>query len=142
MLPPWPSPVRHSHPCLPPTYRRSMFEGRLELLRPSVRGTPSPTTHSEGLLLRVGTIPCAPTYNGGVVQAWSSIVSGFHNHTNAARRPQRAMQTVLLCKRLQLHIIICTEDVTAARRTLQRVQMYSRDTISSSSSRNPSTSAN
>ena len=35
-------------------------------VRPS--GTPSPTTHSEGLLLRVGTLPCAPTYNRGVVQ--------------------------------------------------------------------------
>ena len=29
---------------------------------------------------------------------YSSIVSDLHNHTNAARRPQRAMQTVL-CKR-------------------------------------------
>ena len=35
-------------------------------LRPFVRGTP--TTHSEGLLLRVGALPCAPTYNRGVVQ--------------------------------------------------------------------------
>ena len=31
---------------------------------------------------------------------WSSIVWGLHSHTNAARRPERAMQTVLLCKRL------------------------------------------
>ena len=30
---------------------------------------------------------------------WSSIVWGLHSHTNAARRPERAMQTVLLCKR-------------------------------------------
>ena len=29
----------------------------------------------------------------------SSIIWGLHSHTNAARRPQRAMQTVLLCKR-------------------------------------------
>ena len=29
---------------------------------------------------------------------WSSIVSDWHNHTNAAQRPQRAMQTVQ-CKR-------------------------------------------
>ena len=35
-------------------------------VRPS--GTPSPTTHVEGLLLRVSTLPCAPTYNRGVVQ--------------------------------------------------------------------------
>ena len=30
---------------------------------------------------------------------WSSIIWGLHSHTNAARKPQRAMQTVLLCKR-------------------------------------------
>ena len=30
---------------------------------------------------------------------WSSFVWGLHSHTNAARRPQRTMQTVLLCKR-------------------------------------------
>ena len=30
---------------------------------------------------------------------WSSIVVGLHIHTNAARRPRRPMQTVLLCKR-------------------------------------------
>ena len=48
---------------------KSVFEGGFELLRPSVRGTPSPTTHSEGLLLRVGALPCcAPTYNCGMVQ--------------------------------------------------------------------------
>ena len=29
---------------------------------------------------------------------WSSIVSDFHNHTNASRRSQRAMQ-IILCKR-------------------------------------------
>ena len=68
MLPPRPSPLRHSHPCMSPTYTRSMFEGRFELSRPSVRGTPSPTTCSEGLLLRVGTLTCAPAYNRGVVQ--------------------------------------------------------------------------
>ena len=66
MLPPWPSPLRHSHPCLSPTYTRSVFEGGFEFLRPSVRGTP--TTHSEGLLLRVGALPCASTYHRGVVQ--------------------------------------------------------------------------
>ena len=38
----------------------------LKFLRPFVRGTP--TTCSEGLLLRVGALPCAPTYNRGVVQ--------------------------------------------------------------------------
>ena len=52
--------------ALSPTYTRSVFEGGFEFLRPSVRGTP--TTHSEGLLLRVGALPCAPTYNCGMVQ--------------------------------------------------------------------------
>ena len=32
-------------------------------------------------------------------RTWSSIVWGMHSHTNAARRPQRATQTVLPCKR-------------------------------------------
>ena len=85
MLPPWPLPLRHSHSCL---YTRSVFERKriatqpvvihactrglffefflFEFLRPFVQGTP--TTHSEGLLLRVGALPCAPTYNRGVVQ--------------------------------------------------------------------------
>ena len=86
MLPPWPLPLRHSHSCL---YTRSVFERKKMnsdtavvihactrglsffyfiylFLRPFVRGTP--TTHSEGLLLRVGALPCAPTYNRGVVQ--------------------------------------------------------------------------
>ena len=79
MLPPWSLPLRHSHSCL---YTRSVFERKkmtsmpvhedcllrnfFEFLRPFVRSTP--TTHSEGLLLRVGALPCAPTYNRGVVQ--------------------------------------------------------------------------
>ena len=69
MLPPRPSPLRYSHLCLSPTYTRySVFEGGFELLRPSVWGTPSPTTHSEQPLLWVSAIPCALTYNRGVVQ--------------------------------------------------------------------------
>ena len=45
------------------------LEGRFELWRPSVRGMPSFITHREGLLLRVGSLPCVPTYNHrGVVQ--------------------------------------------------------------------------
>ena len=66
MLPPRPSPLQHSLSCMSPTYTRSVFGGGFEVLRPSVRGTP--TTHSEGLLLRVGVLPCASTYNRGVVQ--------------------------------------------------------------------------
>ena len=42
---------------------------------------------------------------------------------------------------LQHHLIIGTEDVTAAGRTFQRLRICSRDTIASSSSSNPGTSA-
>ena len=42
------------------------FEHLKKNLRPFVRS--APTTHSAGLLLRVGALPCAPTYNRGVVQ--------------------------------------------------------------------------
>ena len=85
MLPPWPLQLRHSHSCL---YTRSVLERKqlncdtvdihactrglffyfilFLFLRPFVRGTP--TTHSEGLLLRVGALPCAPTYNRRAVQ--------------------------------------------------------------------------
>ena len=62
----------------------------------------SPATRREGLL-HVGSLPSLCTY----LQPWRSTarglrsfrtyVSDLHNHTNASRRPQRAMQTVL-CK--------------------------------------------
>ena len=67
MQPLRPSPLQRSHPFLSSTYMRSVFEDRCELLGPSVRGTPSSTTHREGLLLRVGSLAWAPTYNRGVV---------------------------------------------------------------------------
>ena len=142
MLQPRPSALRHSHPYLSPTYTRSVFEGGFELLRPSVRSTPSPTTHSEGLMLRVGALPCAPTYNRGVVQHVA-----FNRGVCPATRMQLEGRHVP-CKQyycasgLQQHLIICTEDVTAPRRTLQRLQISSRDTTVSSSSSNPRTNAN
>ena len=49
-----------------PVHEYCLLRIFFECLRPFVRGTP--TTHSEGLLLRVGALPCAPTYNRGVVQ--------------------------------------------------------------------------
>ena len=49
-----------------PVHEDCLLRIFFEFLRPFVRGTP--TTHSEGLLLRVGALPCAPTYNRGVVQ--------------------------------------------------------------------------
>ena len=59
---------RDRHRCDTVIHCLPVFEGGFELSRPSVRGTPSPTTHSEGLMLRAGALPCAPTYNRGVVQ--------------------------------------------------------------------------
>ena len=56
------------HACLQPTRGLCLKADLNFCVRPSVRGTPSPTTHSERLFLRVGTLPCAPTYNRGVVQ--------------------------------------------------------------------------
>ena len=73
MLPPWPSPLRHSHPCLSPIYARSVFEGRFEFLRPSVGGTL--TTHSEVLLIRVGALPCAPTYYTRGLQSFGAYTA-------------------------------------------------------------------
>ena len=52
--------------CDDHTYEDCLLRKIFEFLRLFVRGTP--TTHSEGLLLRVGALPCAPTYNRGVVQ--------------------------------------------------------------------------
>ena len=46
----------------------------------------------------------------------------MHNHTNASRRLQRAMQTIL-CKR-PLTTYNLYENVTAVRRTLQRKATY------------------
>ena len=84
MLPPWPLRLRHSHSCL---YTRSVFERKKMncdtvvihactrglsffvclnfLIFASVRPGHAHDT-CEGLLLRV--LPCAPTYNRGVVQ--------------------------------------------------------------------------
>ena len=156
MLPPWPLRLRHSHSCL---YTRSVLERKkmncdtvvivpvhedclflflFEFLRPFVRGTP--TTHSEGLLLQEGALPCAPSYNRGVVQyvvfnrlglaqphECSSKAAIYHANSSATSS----------------NTVICTEDVTAARRTLQRLHtdIFSGHDLSSSSS-NPRTSAN
>ena len=49
-----------------PVHEDCLLRIFLKFLRPFVRGTP--TKHSDGLLLRVGALPCAPTYNRGVVQ--------------------------------------------------------------------------
>ena len=139
VLPPWPSPLRYSHTCLSPTYTRSVFEGGFEVLGPSARGTP--TTHSEGLLLRVGALLCAPTYNRGVIQHVVFNRLGLaqpHECTSKA-----AMQTVLLCKRpptaskkLYRGRNCCTTH------TAKATYRYFRGTTASSSSSNPRMSAN
>ena len=84
------------HASLQPTRGLSLKANLIFCVCP-FRGTP--TTHSEGLLLRVGVLPCAPTYNRGMVQHVVFNRLGLHSHTNAARRPQCSMQPVLLCKR-------------------------------------------
>ena len=127
---PWPSPLRHCHPCLSPTCTRSVFEGEFEFLRPSVRGTPK--THSEGLLLRVGAPPCVPTHNRGVVQhtvfnclglvqphECSSKAATCHANSTAVQAASNSIFSLSI-----YYLIICTEDVTAARRTLQRLHTY------------------
>ena len=63
---------------------------------------------------------------------WSLIVSDMHNHMlNASRRPQRSMQTVLYKRPLTTYNMY-TENATAVRCALQRLQMCSRATIASS----------
>ena len=59
------------------------------------------TPRRTDMLRVVGSLSCAAPYKQrGVAQhmTWSSIVSGLHNHTNAASRPQSTMQ-IALCKR-------------------------------------------
>ena len=120
------------HDCLQPT-RGLCLKVDLNFCVRSVRGTPSPTTHSEGLLLRVGALPCAPTYNPGVVQHVVFNRLGF-------AQTQECSSKAVTCH--VTHLIICTEDVTTARRTLQRLHIFSGDTTASSPSSNPKTSAN
>ena len=131
MLPPGPSPLRH--PCLSPTYTRSMFEGGFEVLRPSVRGAPSPTTHSERLLAaaRRRIILC------NYLQPWRGTARGLQSFGACTATRMQLEGRNVPCKQycasgLHQHLIICTEDVTAARRTLQRLHIFSRDTTTAS----------
>ena len=115
MLLPWPSPLRHSNPCQSPTYTKSVFEGEFEFLRLSVRGTPK--THSEGLLLRVGALPCAPTYNRGVVQhvVFNRLGPAQPHERSSKAATCLANSTAVEAASNSIYlIIICTEDATAA----------------------------
>ena len=133
MLPPWPLPLRHSHSCL---YTRSVFERKkmncdTVVIHACTRGLSFEDlfiyfcVRSSGACPRHIAKDCCCGWAHHLVHllttaawysTWSSIVWGLHSHTNAARTPQFTMQTAL-----QHHLIICTEDVTAARRTLQRL---------------------
>ena len=81
------------------------------------------------------------------LQPWRGTARGLQSFgARTATRMQFGGRNVP-CKQycasgLQQHLVICTEDVTAARRTLQRLQIFSGDTTASSSSSNPRTSAN
>ena len=133
MLPPWPLPLRHSHSC---RYTRSVFERKKMncdtlVIHACTRGLSFEffffnfCVRSSGARPRHRAKDCCCGWAHYLVHllttaawysTWSSIVWDLHSHTNAARRPQFTMQTAL-----QHHLIICTEDVTAARRTLQRL---------------------
>ena len=87
-----------------------------EFLRPFVRGTP--TTHSEGLLQQVGAIPCAPTYIRGMVQY---VVFNRLGLAQPHECSSKAAIYHVNSSATSSIIIICTEDLIAARRTLQRL---------------------
>ena len=94
------------------------------------------TTHRKGLL-RVGSLPCAPTYNRGVVQ--HAVFDRF-----GLAQPHEYSSRAATChaNNTEQAASLITENVTAVRCTLQKLQICSRDTIASSSSSNPTTSAN
>ena len=93
------------------------------------------TTHREGLLWG-GPLPClhtAPTYNHcDVVQHVIFDRFGLAQpHECSSKTTTCHANSTVCASGLQQHLI-CTEDVTTVRRTLQREQMCSRDTIASS----------
>ena len=141
MLPPRLSPLRYSHPCPSPIYTRSIFEGIFELLRPSVRGTPSPTASQRTAAAGRHITLCT------FLQQWRGTARGVRSFRACTATQMQLEGRNVPCKQyygsgLQHHLIICTENVTAARRTLQRLYRYvARDTIASSSLSNPRMSA-
>ena len=116
MLPPWPSPLRHSHPCLSPTYTMSVFEGGFELLRPSVRPGHAFTHSTQRRTAAAGRRLTLCTYS----QPWRGTARGLQSFgVCTATRVQLEGRNVP-CKQccasgLQQHLIICTKGVTAAR---------------------------
>ena len=92
------------------------------------------------------------TAAGGIIalctylQPWRGTARGLRSFRACTITQMQLAGRNVPCKQccangLQHHII-CEEDVTAVRRTLQRLQICSRDTIASSLSSNLRTSAN
>ena len=92
----------------------------------------SPTTRRQGLR-HIGPLPTLCTY----LQPWRSKAHGLRSFRTCTTTQQMHLEgRYVPCKQycasgLQQHII-CTENVTAVRYTLQRLQMCSRATIASS----------
>jgi hypothetical protein len=85
------------HASLQPTRGLSLKANLIFCVCP-FRGTP--TTHSEGLLLRVGALPCAPTYNRGVVQhvVFNRLGLAQPHECSSKAAMFHATSTALLCK--------------------------------------------
>ena len=89
------------------------------------------TTRREGLL-HVGSLPSLCTY----LKPWRSTARGLRSFRTCTTTQMHLEGRNVPCKQycasgLQQHIM-CTENVTAVRCTLQRLQMCSRATIASS----------
>ena len=83
-------------------------------------------------LLRVGSLPCLCTT---FLQPWRGTARGLRSFRTCAITRIQLEDRNIPCKKYcasGLQHIICTEGVTAVRRTLQRLLMCSRDTIASS----------
>ena len=132
ILPLQPSPLRHSHPCLSclsPTYARSVFEGGFEPLRPSVRPAHAFAHNTQRRTAAAGRRMTLYTY----IQPWRGTARGLQSFgactpTCSAKATTCHADCTYCSSGLQQQhlIIICTEDVTAARRsTLQRLLISS-----------------
>ena len=121
MLPPRPSPLRHSHLSPSPTYTRFVFEGRFDFfcVCPS-GGRLHP--HTSRRTAAAGRHITLCTY----LQLWRGTVTGLRSFRAGTTTRMQLEGRNVPCKQyctsgLQQHQIFWTEDVTAARRTLQRL---------------------
>ena len=97
-------------------------------------------THNASQRTAAGRLIALCTY----LQPWRGTARGLRSFRACTTTRMQLEGRNVPCKQYTsgLQHVICTEDVTAVRRTLQRLQICSRDTIASSSSSNPRTSAN